>query len=117
MFYLGWLQLVSCWDRSLLGSAGIVVTLEGLMLQGAAFDGSSLRPPAPNAPDLIPAPPVHIAWISQKEPNPYGPGSFIPTPVYHNIDRSKLFTEVALPCSGDTSAWVLAGVALFLDTK
>jgi len=40
----------------------------------------------------------------------------VPVPIYFAADREKQLCELQLPCSGDRARWVLAGVALLLES-
>eukprot|EP00455_Lapot_gusevi_P046342 TRINITY_DN6084_c0_g1_i4.p1 TRINITY_DN6084_c0_g1~~TRINITY_DN6084_c0_g1_i4.p1 ORF type:complete len:746 (-),score=233.94 TRINITY_DN6084_c0_g1_i4:98-2335(-) len=110
------LKLVSAFDRALLAAnnAKVIVQLDGLLLQGAAFPGGRLSPLPPNSPSLSFLPPVYLAWISKSDPECYPEASSVMVPMYYCINREKLVCELRLPCQGDKFTWILSGVAVFL---
>lgn len=117
------LHLVSCWDAGKLPKG---VTVGGLLIQGAAFDGTQLADVAPDAPSVSAVPPVRLEWVPKVDADgkalpdakgavmPYG--AWMPVPLYDSQDREKLLVELQLPlrANSDQPKWTLAGVALIL---
>lgn len=110
------LALESSWDaRKGIAGARLPVTVEGLLLQGAVFNGEFLSEPAQNAKEVVTAPPVTIAFVEQVQMSGRGRGQ-ISIPIYENLNREKFLTEVSIPCGdGDEGLWVLSGCALVLQ--
>jgi len=112
------LKLVSSFEASKVGRE-TAVQVEGLWLQGCAFDGRSLVDiqdgGASATPELVPLPPCALAWIGRDAPDPYPAGSTADTPVYFSTDREDLLCVVKIPSTGDESLRIIAGVALFLN--
>jgi len=57
------LQLACSWSKSGLPGARLPVTLIGLQLEGATFDGLRLLPNGADSPSITLAPPCTIAWM------------------------------------------------------
>lgn len=85
------------------------------MLQGCAFEGSKLVDASNNAPEFIALPTVHMAWVSEVEPDLYGMSSMGMFPLYFSGDREKLLMKVKFPISGFLNDKIIAGAALFLN--
>lgn len=66
-----------------------------------------------NSSELILLPICYIGWISQNEPEP-SLDIVVKTPIYHNLDREKLLCTINVPNTGEASARIIGGVALFL---
>ncbi|KAJ3130163.1 Cytoplasmic dynein 2 heavy chain 1 [Nowakowskiella sp. JEL0407] len=107
------LQLVSSWTGSDLVVANmqvIKISVSGLLIQGANFDGIRLSEVAPNDLSFAPAPNCYLAWM---------PKSFkflhdLEIPLYLNSTREKIVTVVQVPSSdNDRSKWIMASVAFF----
>jgi len=122
------LKLTCAWDKKLLSKAPIVVSLAGLLLQGAALDPSrcQLTESLLDASEVQVVPELHIAWVPPSFAEPYAaaegadPASATPTvpvPLFYSLDREKLLTELLLPCSGDKAKWILNGVALLIEDR
>lgn len=108
------LQLVTAWDTSKLRNAELAVQIDGLQIQGAAFEGVRLMPVDATAPVSQAAPATTIAWVPKGTPAVY-PCS-VAVPLYLNSERSKVLTEMQVPvvAQDEVPQWVLAGVAMFL---
>ena len=90
------------------------ITLSNVLLQGAAFDGSRLRPVTPESPISNPTPPVVVAWVPKQQPDLYE--MCISAPLYSESDRRNVIAHLHLPVL-DSSAkeqYLLAGVAASL---
>jgi dynein heavy chain 2 len=109
------LKLVSALDPKLMENYQVKVAITGLLLQGCGFDGGRLSEAHPDTPTMLPLPPFLIAWIPGDAQEPYPEQNCISTPVYYTSKRERLITELKLPCSGEKSRWILAGVAAFLN--
>lgn len=112
------LKLVSSFERNKLTSGGVVsiISLDGLWLQGCEFDGKKLIDIRDEGGrELVSVPTCHVAWISQSEASPYPAAATVETPIYLALDREALLCTVEIPNNGETSARVIAGVALFLN--
>jgi len=112
------LVLKSSWDaRRGISGAKFPIMIEGMLLQGATFNGDTLSEAAPNAKEVIAAPPVTIAFVeSEGEDGGRENKGEIAVPVYMTLTREKFLTELRVPCmDGDEGAWVLSGCALVLQ--
>lgn len=110
------LKLVSSFEQAKL-TGKTTIQLDALALQGCEFDGRrmvDIRDAGGNSRELIMLPPCYIAWIGQSEPDPYPAESTVRTPIYHALDREELLCTIEAPNSGEASARIIAGVALFL---
>jgi hypothetical protein len=66
------LKLVSAWDPGLLAAAPVVVSLAGLLLQGAGFDAGRgcLAEAAADAQEVLAVPHLALAWVPPAFPDP-----------------------------------------------
>ncbi|KAL0028751.1 hypothetical protein WJX79_004868 [Trebouxia sp. C0005] len=103
------LRLVTAWDSSRLQGLPYL-TLSNIMLQGAAFEGSRLRPLTSESPNNNPMPAVLLAWMPNQQQDTTEP--FIQIPLYNDSQRSSTIAYLQLPVA-DTYAkqqYVLAGL-------
>lgn len=106
------LKLVSAFEAAKVPKA-TAVQVEGLWLQGCAFDGRRMADSRDAAEELVLLPTCHMAWIHEAEPDPYAEGT-VATPIYHALDRETLLCTLSLPNAGDEATRVIGGTALFL---
>ncbi|GMR54221.1 hypothetical protein PMAYCL1PPCAC_24416, partial [Pristionchus mayeri] len=107
------LQLRCSWEASKAPGA-IALTVNGLQLQGALFEGSygsQLKWTNESSPSFTPAPSLILAWSS--DPSVYGEDSSVAVPIYSNSDRSELIATVQMP-TDDPDKFSIAAVALFI---
>ncbi|KAL0047749.1 hypothetical protein WJX82_010930, partial [Trebouxia sp. C0006] len=103
------LRLVTVWDRSRLQGLPYL-TLSNIMLQGAAFEGSRLRPLTSESPTNNPMPAVLLAWMPKQQQGTTEPS--IQIPLYIDPQRSSTIAHLQLPVA-DTHAkqqYTLAGL-------
>ncbi len=95
------LKPVTSWDaaklRAIAGAAPVLL-LGGMIMQGATFDGSRLRPVTAEAPAFRAVPPMCLMLVPKDAPFAYG--SYMEPPLYITSERSKLLARVQLPVSG-----------------
>jgi hypothetical protein len=68
------------------------------------------------APEILALPICNIAWISDKDKEPYPEDQSVETPVYHNIDRERLLCTFKMANSGSAGSRIISGVALMLNS-
>ena len=82
------LVLSSSWDaRSGVPNASLPIMVEGLLLQGAVFNGECLSEPAANAKEVVTAPPVTVAFVDRRDKE--GGRTSIAVPVYMTLTRER----------------------------
>lgn len=127
-------KMVSSWSKdskSLSKQCPLTCTVTSLLLQGAAFNGTSLLEPAPEASEISPAPQVHFGFTSyektgDKDQDEDKDENGVEVPVYLNPSREEYLMDFVMPMSskGDRNSsssnnnknkWILSGVALFLS--
>lgn len=64
------LKLVSSFENGKLDKQASI-QLDGLYLQGCAFDGKAMSDIRGQAPEILALPSCNIAWISEKQADPY----------------------------------------------
>ena len=109
------LKLVSSFENGKLDK-GASIQLEGLYLQGCAFDGTKLSDIRGQAAEIIALPTCNIAWISDKHQEPYPADQSVETPVYHGIDRERLLCTFKMANGGSAANRIISGVALMLNS-
>ena len=107
------LKLVSSFDQSRMNTK-VAMQVEGLWLQGCAFQGSRLTDIQGQANEIASLPTCHLAWISMNEADPY-PSGVVDTPLYHNMDREKLLCTLKIFNQGEAQQRIISGVAMFLN--
>lgn len=60
-------------------------------------------------------PPLHIAFVRSKDPEPYEDRQTVALPLYLTTSREKFVVELVLPTEKAPEKWILAGTALFLS--
>ena len=92
------------------------LTLSNIMLQGAAFEGSRLRPLTSESPTNNPMPAVLLAWMPKQQQGTTEPS--IQIPLYNDPQRSSTIANLQLPLA-DTHAkqqYILAGLGACILT-
>jgi hypothetical protein len=56
-----------------------------------------------------------VAWISEKQAEPYPENASVETPVYFGIDREKLLCTFKMANNGNNGNRIISGVALLLN--
>jgi len=107
------LKLVSSFDATKINREGSI-QLEGLWLQGCAFDGTRLADIRGAQKEIQQLPLCSIAWIADAENDPY-PSGTVETPVYHSPTRESLLCTFKMANNGEASKRIISGVALFLN--
>lgn len=92
------------------------IQLDGLYLQGCAFDGKSLQDIRGQQSEIEALPSCNIAWIQDNQPDPYPADQSVETPVYFNIDREKLLCTFRMANNGSAGNRIISGVALLLNS-
>ncbi|GBG24746.1 Cytoplasmic dynein 2 heavy chain 1 [Hondaea fermentalgiana] len=89
-----------------------VVTLTGLLVQGALFDASSqrLQEPASDAPEVVPAPDCHVSFVECNDDDDDGEDQQR-IPLYTSLEREHLLLELDIKAARHV---VTAGVAVFI---
>ena len=97
-----------------LSKAACLVTIEGLTIEGALFDGHNVEC-SRDSPSNCAISNCSVAWI------PAGKGgkkdNLLETPVYYNSLREHQVTSIKIPCPGSTATWKLKSVALILKNQ
>lgn len=109
------LKLVSSFENGKLDKTASIA-LDGLYLQGCAFDGSKLSDIRGQSNEVLSLPSCHIAWVHQDKPDPYPMEQSSETPVYFTIEREKLLCTLNLANSGSAGNRIISGVALLLNS-
>lgn len=103
------LRLVTAWDSSRLQGLPYLM-LSNIMLQGAAFEGSRLRPLTSEFPTNNPMPAVLLAWMPKQQQGTSEPS--IQISLYSDPERTSTIVHLLMPVA-DTHAkqhCILAGL-------
>ena len=124
------LKLISSWSAGVLPASSTIFKVSGLLIQGAAIDPAllqgghlaqqqqPLREVGADAPELQLVPDLFMAWVPPETPDPVPAASALAIPVYQGLDRARSVMEVLVPCPpAEKVKWVLAGVALFIESE
>lgn len=106
------LELMSSWKSEKLAQSCAYVN--GLLIQGAQFDGKNLSDVGADALPTSKVPTVQLAWLPPQARSPYA--ETVQVPLYTSVDRSYALCELQLPVnsSDERIKWRLASTALFL---
>ena len=109
------LVLATAWDGRAPGPVHMTVT--GLQIQGAAFDGARLSPVAADTPAALGLPDATVAFVPGAAQGAAGGAASggkatLGVPFYTSADRSRLLTGLQVPCAEGRARWVLASVAI-----
>jgi len=113
------LKLVCQWGDSGRGGLGALpVTITGTVLQGALFTAGYLTEARLDTPTVSPLPSCVIAYIPQSQEDPSPDATSVTLPVYEGLDRSKLLTQLRMPCKAkEQDKWILCGVGIFVTAE
>lgn len=109
------LKLVSSPDPRNLVNCKVPVTLNGLLLQGSAFESGKITEVQQDSPAYTSLGSITLGWVPNNEPDIFLPQNCVPTPIYYSSSRERYIAELSLPCLGERSKWILSGIALFLN--
>lgn len=93
------LKLVSTFEQGKISANGSI-QVEGLFLQGCAFDGAKMNEIRGKASEVIQLPIATLAWIEDNQPDPYPENTIVETPLYFNLDREKLLCTLKMASNG-----------------
>jgi hypothetical protein len=128
-----------------LASAHLAVKVSGLYLEGANFEAGLLTAVKADSPALCEMQSFYFAWVPKVlflvvaqlgsdfllEPAKCtdfyfscdffqstvpSNSSQVSVPLYYSTSREHLISSLEIPCHGNTTQWVCAGVALFLQS-
>lgn len=105
------LNLNSSWSKGDIDSPSIV-TLKGLLLQGASLQGMRLIEATTHTPEIILMPPVALGFSLVSESCMH---AGLKIPVYRDVTREEFLVHITLPISEAADVWILAGIAIFLS--
>lgn len=103
-------ELDASWGNELNGCPS-AVTIRGLHLQGARFDGKYLSDLAADDSELASVPDFRLGWIPRKLFTAIGK---LGIPLYADSTRELQIATVYVPCS-DPNPWILTGVAFIVS--
>lgn len=127
------LKFVIGWQGGAALGAETAVKVTGIQLEGATFDGQSLRDCVHSSPTICAVPAADIAWILQvfyrnlgfcletvkilkTAKDPYNAEETVSMPLYTNEFRERVVITMKLPCGRDKDKWIISGAALYLKT-
>jgi dynein heavy chain 2 len=115
---MGDLKLANSWARSGgISGSKISIRVEGLMMEGALFDGGKLAPSSHDSPSYSLAPTCTLAWVPKTERDNYTSAESIRLPMYYSNEREGIVAQLDLPCTtGDQDKWLQSGTVLFINS-
>jgi len=113
------LKLVCQWgDSARSGVGALPCTISGFVLQGALASSGTLSEAKPDTPTVVPLPNCTVSYIPQNQDDPLPSSSSVVLPVYEGLDRSKLLTQLSMPCRPDEQdKWIMCGAAIFVSAE
>lgn len=96
------------------GNVNNIMTLSGLLIEGALFDGYILSPCSSNSQSINSAPDCYINWIQKQQL--IENGKIIDIPLYYSNNRSAILAFLQVPCNAnEKNKWIQAATAFFID--
>jgi len=89
------------------------VKIEGLLVEGALFDGSRLIECQRDSPTSCAVPSCNVAWVPSATP----PSDCVEVPIYYSTEREQIVSCINVPCTGSILQWKLKSVALILKNQ
>jgi dynein heavy chain 2 len=107
-----------------LADAPLPIKITGLLMQGATYEDGRIELSGAGASELCTMTGCTLAFtqdISEDHGKSgrdnKGSGSVLDVPLYFSPTREKLLTAIAVDTKGQSDDWIIAGVALFLDSE
>ena len=110
-------KLISAWERSKLSGCAIMVSIDGLVIEGAEIDRGQLVPMGPTAPEVSLVPTLSLAYVASTHADPYSGTQSLSIPVYMAPSRESHLIDINMPSPGEVGEWVLSGCAFFLSAE
>ena len=109
------LKLVCQWGESSRAVGALPCSISGLVLQGGLATAGTLSDAKPDTPTVVPLSTCTISYIPMSQDDPLPDASSVVLPVYEGLDRSKLLTQLRMPCRPDEQdKWIMCGAAIFV---
>ena len=111
------LRLAASWSENepIDVSSNISALCDGLMIQGAIFDGQNLQEINACAADLVDLPRMKLTFLPILSSFKVVEEECISLPLYDSMTREKLLAEIPIPCKKELKKkWILSSVALFV---
>ncbi|KAI8908484.1 dynein heavy chain and region D6 of dynein motor-domain-containing protein [Gorgonomyces haynaldii] len=93
-------------------SSPVQISVEGLLIQGCLFDGTTLSFVDANDPSFTVVPPFQLGWVPKEQVTENG---MISVPVYKDPSRESKVAELLVPHGGNASQWILTGIGFFVS--
>lgn len=104
------LKVTINWDRSSV-DASTSVLIENLWIQGCKCDGNRLVEAESSDPIFSIFPKFWLSWTPQEQIRYQNT-----IPLYINPSRETMVSNLLIPIEGIQTPWILAGVALFIES-
>eukprot|EP00088_Acartia_fossae_P060344 TRINITY_DN72249_c0_g1_i1.p1 TRINITY_DN72249_c0_g1~~TRINITY_DN72249_c0_g1_i1.p1 ORF type:complete len:474 (-),score=40.40 TRINITY_DN72249_c0_g1_i1:72-1442(-) len=105
--------LKTSWTKMGSSNSSTSISISGLLLEGASFDGVRLNDNHHKSPSVQIAPVVHLAFVPAEKLE-RSSSELMKVPLYWNKDRERLLTMLDLPSNGNASRWLKASVCFFV---
>merc|ERR1711918_203258 len=87
----------------------VAINVEGLLLQGAVYDGGRLTDVGIESKLLSEMPTLSMAWVRDEDASKCQQNSTAKIPMYLTPTREHLVSELSLVCSGEPAQWTIGG--------
>lgn len=87
------------------------IRIEGLLMQGASFDGTQLVQLGSNDDIYSEVPPFQLGWIKKDS---LSVKNYHKVPLYSTTSREKKLADLSVACI-EAEPWILAGLAIYVE--
>ena len=95
--------------------------ITGLLLQGATYEDNRLSLSGAGASELCSMNACTLAFVEDPSGGDHkkmsGSSGKLDVPLYFSPTREKLLTPISISVGSQSEDWIIAGVALFLDSE
>lgn len=93
------------------------ITVEGLMLQGAVYDGGRLTDVASESKLLSEMPALSMGWVCDADASKFEQSNTAKIPMYLTPTREHLVSELSLVCTAEPAHWTIGGTLVCLSER
>jgi len=109
------LQLVTSTEGAL--SQFVSINVDGLLLQGAVFEGGRLTDVATESKLLSEMPALSMGWVRDEDASKFDLNNTAKIPMYLTPTREHLVSELSLVCSAEPAHWTIGGTLVCLSER
>ena len=106
------LRFACSWQNTRVSNNSVYI--EGLCIDGCIFDGNRITQTKFDSPSYYTLPPCYIAWELGNKADFIPDKHSVYLPLYSSHKRTRLITQIKLPCNDKKEVWIQAGAAIYI---